>query len=47
MENQNGMAFIQSAQQIVVPPQQVNQGGDLEMKILPNPIPASGEENQA
>jgi len=47
MENQNGMAFIQSAQQIVVPPQQVSQGGDLAMKILPNPIPVSGEENQA
>jgi len=47
MENQNGMAFIQSAQQIVVPPQQVNQGGDLAMKILPNPMPSAGEESQA
>lgn len=29
MENQNGVAFIQSAQQVIVPNQQTNQGGDL------------------
>lgn len=47
IENQNGMAFIQSAQQIMVPPQQVNQGGDLAMKLLPNQIPIAGEEKSA
>ncbi|MCF6212211.1 MAG: S49 family peptidase [Gammaproteobacteria bacterium] len=47
LENQNGMAFIQSAQQIMVPPQQVNQGGDLAMKLLPNQIPVAGEEKSA
>lgn len=45
IENHKGKAFIQSAQQIMVPPQQVKQGGDLAMKFLPDQLPvADGEE---
>ena len=45
MENQNGVAFIQSAQQVIVPNQQTNQGGDL---VPPNQqSPIAGEEKQA
>lgn len=45
MENQNGVAFIQSAQQVIVPNQQTNQGGDL---VPPNQqSPIAGEEKPA
>ena len=46
IENQEGKAFIQSAQQIMVPPQQAR--GELEMKRLPNQLPiADVEKKQA
>lgn len=45
IENHRGKAFIQSAQQIIVPPQQVKQEGDLAMQFPPDQLPVTnGEE---
>lgn len=38
IENQNGVAFIQSAQQVIVPNQQTNQGGNLVQPNQQSPI---------
>lgn len=44
IENQENKAFIQSAQQIVVPPQQAVQEGKFEMKLEPDQLPLKGDE---
>ena len=43
IENHEGKAFIQSAQQLVIPKQQVSQGGELELTPPPNQQPIDRE----